>query len=166
MNANAKLFTTMLSPIGALTIVTDNEAICELGLPGDKLTPDGLGLRDERHPLLRQACTELHEYFAGNRRLFTLPLAPAGTPFQQAVWTAMRAIPYGETRSYGRLATVLGKPGATRAVGQACHRNPIAIIIPCHRVVAAHGAPGGFRAGLAIKQQLLDLEAASSNRAR
>ncbi|NMA46136.1 MAG: methylated-DNA--[protein]-cysteine S-methyltransferase [Lentisphaerae bacterium] len=164
MNTNTRLFTTIPSPIGTLTIVANNDAICELSLPGDEFDPDSLGLRDERHPLLRQAYTELHEYFAGKRRLFTLPLAPAGTPFQQAVWTAMRAIPYGETRSYGRLATVLGKPGATRAVGQACNRNPIAIIIPCHRVVAAHGAPGGFRAGLAIKQQLLDLEAANSNR--
>jgi methylated-DNA-[protein]-cysteine S-methyltransferase len=158
----SKTFTTLSSPIGLLSIVASNNAICELGLPGDDRAPDACGVRDDQQPLLRQACTELHEYFAGARRVFTLPLSPAGTPFQRAVWTAMRAIPYGETRSYGELAAAIGKSGAARAIGQACNRNPIAIIQPCHRVLAAHGAPGGFRAGLAIKQQLLALEAAGT----
>lgn len=158
---SAKVFTTMPSPIGTLTIVASNGAICALGLPGDDVAPDACGVRDDQHPLLRQACAELHEYFTGARRIFTLPIQPAGTPFQLAVWTAMRAIPYGETRSYGELAAAIGKPAAARAIGQACNRNPIAIIQPCHRVLAAHGAPGGFRAGLAIKRQLLALEAAS-----
>ncbi|MDD4537442.1 MAG: methylated-DNA--[protein]-cysteine S-methyltransferase [Lentisphaeria bacterium] len=158
-----KVFTTLASTIGTLRIVASNNAICELGLPGDDVAPDACGVRNDHHPLLRQACAELHEYFAGDRRVFTLPIQPAGTPFQQSVWIAMRAIPYGDTRSYGELAAAIGKPGAARAVGQACNRNPIAIIIPCHRVLAAHGAPGGFRAGLAIKRQLLELEAASAS---
>ncbi len=163
MSANA--FTTMPSPIGTLTIVASNRAICELSLPGDEIAAHTGGVRDDGHLLLRQAYAQLHEYFAGSRRVFTLPLSPAGTPFQLAVWAAMREIPYGETRSYGELATAVGKPGAARAVGQACNRNPIAIIQPCHRVLAAHGAPGGFRAGLASKRQLLALEAGTSRNA-
>ena len=114
---SAKVFTTMPSPIGTLTIVASNSAICALGLPGDDVAPDACGVRDDQHPLLRQACAELHEYFTGARRILTLPIQPAGTPFQLAVWTVMRAIPYGETRSYGELAAAIGKPAAARAVG-------------------------------------------------
>jgi len=110
-------------------------------------------------PLLAEAEEQLNEYFAGLRTEFDLPLRAAGTPFQQAVWAEMNKIPYGETRTYGQLAAALGKPGASRAVGGACHRNPIGIIQPCHRVVGTGGSLTGFAAGLEVKQLLLALEA-------
>ena len=102
---------------------------------------------------------QLDEYFARRRRFFHLPLAPQGTPFQLRVWKALQAIPYGTTITYGELARRLGNPRATRAVGAANGANPIAIIIPCHRVVAANG-PGGYAGGLDIKRHLLKLESA------
>ncbi len=102
------------------------------------------------------------EYFTGKRESFTLKLAPSGTAFQQSVWTALQRIPFGETRSYGQLATELGNPGASRAVGRANATNPIALIIPCHRVIGSDGAQTGFAFGEEIKRQLLALERASS----
>lgn len=110
-------------------------------------------------PLLAAACRQLHEYFAGQRQQFTLPLAPQGTKFQQTVWQALRTIPYGQTWSYGQLARQIGKPGASRAVGAANGRNPIPIIIPCHRVIGADGSLTGFGGGLPTKIALLQLEA-------
>lgn len=104
------------------------------------------------------ACQQLAEYLAGSRRSFDLPLAPSGTDFQRRVWSALAAIPYGQTRSYGELAGQLGQPGAQRAVGSANGRNPIAIVIPCHRVIASGGGLGGYSAGLARKQWLLEME--------
>jgi methylated-DNA-[protein]-cysteine S-methyltransferase len=117
-------------------------------------------VRDEQAlaPLRR----ELEEYFAGTRREFELELAPAGTPFQLEVWRALRAIPYGETASYGEIAATVGQPGAARAVGGANNRNPIAIVVPCHRVIGASGSLTGYGGGLPRKQQLLALEAGVS----
>jgi O-6-methylguanine DNA methyltransferase len=109
-------------------------------------------------PLLEQLRGELVEYFAGTLREFTVPLAIAGTPFQCKVWAALRAIPYGETCSYGELAASLGMPGAARAVGHANGQNRMAVIIPCHRVIAAGGALGGYGGGLERKRFLLELE--------
>ena len=97
------------------------------------------------------------EYFAGTRRTFSIPLAQRGTKFQLQVWAALRRIPYGDVRTYGEVARMVGRPGAMRAVGGACHANPIPVVIPCHRVVAAHG-PGGFGSGLETKRRLLSLE--------
>ena len=96
----------------------------------------------------------------GERRSFDLPLAPAGTPFQRAVWAELRRIPYGETRSYAQIAAGIGKPGAARAVGQANHRNPLPVFIPCHRVIGASGKLSGYGGGLELKQKLLELEGA------
>ena len=107
---------------------------------------------------LRSARLELEEYFAGGRREFSQALAPAGTAFQQRVWEALRAIPYGETISYRELARQVGNPLAVRAVGQANGRNPISIIVPCHRVIAADGSLGGYGGGLERKGWLLALE--------
>ena len=107
------------------------------------------------------ALAQLREYFAGERRSFQLSLAPAGTPFQQAVWSALRAIPYGETVSYGELALQLGRPGSARAVGLANGTNPLPIIVPCHRVIGADGSLTGFGGGLGIKRALLSLEGAA-----
>ena len=117
-----------------------------------------VGQAGDLPPVLRQAVEELREYFAGERREFTLPLAPAGTPFQQQVWAALREIPYGATCSYGRIAGRIGRPKACRAVGMANNRNPIAIVVPCHRVVGASGALVGYAAGLEVKEKLLALE--------
>jgi methylated-DNA-[protein]-cysteine S-methyltransferase len=118
---------------------------------------DSQWVRSERAltPLLRQ----LAEYFAGERREFELELAPSGSPFQLRVWRALRAIPYGQTASYGEIAAAVGRPGAARAVGGANNRNPIAIVVPCHRVIGANGTLTGYGGGLPRKQQLLALEA-------
>ncbi|MDR0840442.1 MAG: methylated-DNA--[protein]-cysteine S-methyltransferase [Christensenellaceae bacterium] len=109
-------------------------------------------------PLLQEACAQLQAYFSGARKVFDLPLAPRGTAFQRAVWDGLLRIPYGETVAYGQLAASLGRPNAARAVGGACGKNPIAIVIPCHRVVGANGALTGFGGGLAWKTRLLDVE--------
>ncbi len=120
-------------------------------------TPDPGWVRDER--ALAPTRRQLDEYFAGERREFELELAPTGTPFQLSVWRALCAIPYGETASYGEVAAAVGQPGAARAVGGANNRNPIAIVVPCHRVIGAAGTLFGYGGGLDRKQQLLALEA-------
>lgn len=114
---------------------------------------------DPAEILLRQAARELAEYFAGTRREFTFPVAPAGTPFQQAVWAALRTIPFGQTRTYGQIAAQIGRPTACRAVGMANNRNPVAIVVPCHRVVGSGGGLTGYAGGLGVKAFLLELEA-------
>jgi len=110
------------------------------------------------HPVLDRAEEQLTEYFAGARTSFELPLAPAGTPFQLAAWDELRRIPFASTRTYTQQAAAVGRPAAVRAIGAANGRNPISIIVPCHRVVAATGKLQGFAGGLGRKQALLDLE--------
>jgi methylated-DNA-[protein]-cysteine S-methyltransferase len=129
--------------------------------PGGR-TParDSNWVRDER--ALEPLRGQLEEYFAGERQEFDLDLAPGGTPFQMQVWRALREIPYGETASYGEIAAAVGQPGAARAVGGANNRNPIAIVIPCHRVIGSNGTLTGYGGGLPRKQQLLALEAGVS----
>ena len=146
---------TVETPLGRLTVVGDETAVEELRLPGG--TPDET-MPERRTPLLCRAEKELREYFRGERRDFDLPLAPAGTPFQQRVWQELCRIPYGCTVSYGEIARRIGLPKGPRAIGQANHRNPIPILIPCHRVIAAHGALGGYGGGLDIKIRLLKHE--------
>lgn len=116
----------------------------------------------EETPLLRQTADQLDEYFQGSRRVFDVPLSPQGTEFERTVWKALQAIPYGETRSYGDIARRIGRPSACRAVGQANNRNPVGIIIPCHRVIGADGKLTGYASGLTIKQYLLELEQGSA----
>lgn len=140
------------SPVGPLRITADERAVTRIGFGG---TP---GTGSAQTPPLRQAVRELEEYFAGMRRTFTVPVAPAGTEFQRAVWEALRQIPFGQTRSYKQIAEHIGRPSACRAVGMANNRNPIAIFIPCHRVVGANGALVGYAAGLDTKSRLLELE--------
>ena len=143
------------TPAGPLTVTAAGEAVTAVrfGVFGPACESV-----EELPLVLRQAVEELREYFAGTRRAFTLPLAPAGTPFQQEVWAALREIPYGETRTYGQIAARIGRPKACRAVGMANNRNPIGIVVPCHRVVGASGALVGYAAGLAVKESLLRLE--------
>jgi methylated-DNA-[protein]-cysteine S-methyltransferase len=109
-------------------------------------------------PLIREAAEQLRQYFAGERRSFDLPLNPTGTPFQKKIWQLLNTIPYGETRSYKQIAAAAGNEKATRAVGQANNRNPIGIVVPCHRVIGADGSLVGYAGRLDLKQMLLELE--------
>ena len=140
------------SPVGPLTLTGTEDALTRLSFGGGQA---GAG---SPSPALELAARELEEYFAGVRREFTVPLAPEGTAFQLAVWSALREIPYGATASYRDIAVRLGKPGGAVAVGQANSRNPIPIIIPCHRVIGAGGQLVGYTGGLEIKRFLLRLE--------
>jgi methylated-DNA-[protein]-cysteine S-methyltransferase len=152
--------TILPSPLGALTLVADDAALVAVLWPDDPPARVRLAVSAQRddHPVLGAAATQLHEYFAGRRTRFDLPLAPRGTDFQQAVWRALNAIPYGETRSYADIAAAIDRPTAMRAVGAANGRNPISIVTPCHRVIGRSGALTGFAGGLAAKQHLLALE--------
>jgi methylated-DNA-[protein]-cysteine S-methyltransferase len=148
------------SPIGVLTVATDGKAVTGLHIEGDRYftkVPVGWAHSDT-HPLLSQVKRELAEYFAGVRIEFGVPVGPEGTSFQLEVWQALQGIAAGQTLTYGELARQLGRPQAARAVGTAVGRNPICIIIPCHRVVAGDGSLGGYVAGLECKQELLVLE--------
>ena len=112
----------------------------------------------EATPLLRESCTQLDAYFEGRLRRFDLPLSPQGTQFQRRVWEELRRIGWGSTRSYGEVARAVGSPRGARAVGMACNRNPLLIVVPCHRVVGADGSLVGFGGGLELKRRLLELE--------
>lgn len=154
-------YSMFASPVGALTLVASDDALVailwENDAPGRVRLPALTEQRD--HPVLAETARQLTGYFAGERRSFDLPLAFRGTPFQQRVWAALLAIPFGETRSYADIARAIGAPTATRAVGAANGRNPISIVAPCHRVVGANGALTGFAGGLAAKRYLLTHEA-------
>ena len=146
---------TVETPLGTVVLVAGERAVEELRLPGT--APDET-VPERRTSLLCRAEKELQEYFRGERQVFDLPLAPAGTPFQQRVWQELCRIPYGRTASYGEIARRIGLPKGSRAVGQSNHHNPIPILIPCHRVIAAHGALGGYGGGLDFNIRLLKLE--------
>ncbi len=148
------------SPCGPLTLVAEDGALRGLYMTEQRHRPDEttFGEPDPGAEIFVHAETELKEYFAGRRRAFDVPLAFAGTPFQQRVWAELRKIPYGTTISYGELADRLGSPGASRAVGLANGKNPIGIIVPCHRVVGANGSLTGYGGGLERKRYLLDFE--------
>ena len=148
-----KFAAVMETPIGALTLVEEDGALAEVRF--GKRCDDG-EISDT--PLLQQAARELGEYFSGQRKAFTVPLAPKGTPFQQKCWQALLQIPYGQTRTYGQQAAMIGNPKACRAVGMGNNRNPLPIFIPCHRVVGANGALTGYAGGLNIKEKLLQIE--------
>ena len=153
---NSAFYTcTVDSPVGAITITEHDGAIVHIKIKSSlsKSTPET--------SLLGDACRQLDEYFARERRVFDLPLAPVGTPFRLRVWDALRKIPYGCRVSYCDVARMIGSPRACRAVGGANHANPIPIIIPCHRVIGASGALVGFGGGLDVKKYLLDLESDS-----
>ena len=152
-------YSVLDSPIGPLTIVERDGALVAILMDGHKRPPlaaDAWGRRVD--DALPEATRQLGEYFAGQRDAFDLPLAPTGTDFQRQVWGALAEIPYGETRSYGQIATAIGRPGAARAVGMANSRKPFSIVVPCHRVVGAGGSLTGYAGGAERKQFLLDLE--------
>lgn len=140
------------TPIGRLCIGEEDGALVRV----DWQAPASAMMMET--PLIRRCSAELAEYFAGKRQSFDLPLAPKGTPFQKSVWRALSEIPYGETRTYSEIAAAIGKPKAARAIGMANHKNPIAILIPCHRVIGKNQKSGGYSAGIEKKQWLLQLE--------
>lgn len=148
------------SPVGDLMLIASDAGLVAILWEDDDPARVRLAAREGRsdHPVLVQARAELTDYFAGARRRFTVPLDMRGTPFQQQVWAALVAIPFGETRSYGAIAKAIGRPSASRAVGAANGRNPVSIIAPCHRVVGATGALTGFAGGMAVKRWLLNFE--------
>ncbi|AVX30124.1 MULTISPECIES: methylated-DNA--[protein]-cysteine S-methyltransferase [unclassified Carboxydocella] len=159
----------MLSPIGPLVLVSTEKGLCRLVLPGEgqatllnwlnrKWTEEIVVERNLK--VHQQAIEQLGAYFAGELQQFDLPLDVSGSPFQLQVWQELQKIPYGETRTYQEIATNIGKPRAVRAVGQANNRNPIPVIIPCHRVIGKSGALVGYGGGLEVKLYLLGLEGA------
>lgn len=141
------------TPLGEITLVGGETALTHLYFPGE--SP---GLSGESNPLLEEASRQLFAYFQGELQEFSLALHPEGTPFQEKVWQALATIPYGDTWSYGKLAQVVDCPGGARAVGSANGKNPLPILIPCHRVVGGNATLGGYRGGLSAKITLLSLE--------
>lgn len=147
------------TPLGPLTALRNEEGLVGLWFDGQKHHPGTLDAPEvEADPLLMQIEQSLQGYFKGQVLPRDLPLDPQGTPFQRAVWQALLAIPAGQSRSYGELAAQLGKPGSARAVGAAVGRNPVTILIPCHRVLGANGSLTGYAGGLERKEALLRLE--------
>ncbi len=145
------------SPIGPLTVVLEEDALVRVAMCAPAaLAGEDIGPRDDGRAA--EAARQLAEYFAGERTAFDLPLRPVGTGFELAVWEQLTRIPYGETRSYGHVARAVGEPGGAQAVGAANGRNPLAIVVPCHRVIGADGSLVGFGGGLPRKRFLLDLE--------
>jgi methylated-DNA-[protein]-cysteine S-methyltransferase len=153
-----RVHTVIDSPVGPLTLVAVDGALDGCYMDAQRHRPTDAIFGDPDPEPFGLAAEQLGEYFAGDRQEFDLPLAVAGTSFQQRVWAALREIPYGETESYGELAARIGSPGASRAVGLANGRNPIGIIVPCHRVIGASGSLTGYGGGIERKRQLLDME--------
>jgi methylated-DNA-[protein]-cysteine S-methyltransferase len=145
---------TIPSPIGELSLYSDGSRLLRIGFP-EQVT-ELAERRDD--PILMACARQLKEYFDGTRRHFDLPLEPRGTEFQLRVWEALTQIPYGQTRSYRDIALAIGKPTAVRAVGAANGRNPLPIVVPCHRVIGSDGSLTGFAGGLEAKTRLLQLE--------
>jgi methylated-DNA-[protein]-cysteine S-methyltransferase len=153
-------YKTIDSPVGRLKLVASDKGLVAILWENDKPNRVRLGamIADQRHPILLVTERQLEQYFAGERKTFSVPLDMRGTSFQKNVWEALLAIPFGETRSYGQLAKQLGNARAMRAVGAANGRNPVSIIVPCHRVIGSSGKLIGFAGGLETKARLLSLE--------
>jgi methylated-DNA-[protein]-cysteine S-methyltransferase len=156
---NMHYYDTFESPHGQMLLVASDHGLCGVYFDGQKYFPESKkGKRDAGHAPLKQAKRELAEYFAGKRKCFEVALAPEGTAFQRAVWKAISKVGFGKTISYGELARRAGHPGSARAAGAATGRNPIGIIVPCHRIMGADGSLTGYAGGLARKRALLALE--------
>lgn len=153
-------FCTMPSPVGMLKLVADDHKLLAILWDNERLNRVKLGEMEEdlKHSILLETKKQLNEYFSNQRKSFNLPLKANGTPFQEAVWEVLTQIPYGITLSYKEVAERIHQPNAVRAVGAAIGRNPISIIIPCHRVIATNGALTGFAGGLERKKTLLAIE--------
>ena len=156
----AQFFKTVKSPVGRLKLVASDRGLVAILWEND--SPDRVPLgslkENKEHPVLLEAERQLNDYFAGKRKIFALQFDAQGTDFQKAVWQALATIPFGETRSYSDIARQIGRPKAVRAVGAANGRNPISIVVPCHRVIGSNGKLTGFAGGLETKATLLRLE--------
>ena len=148
------------SPLGRLRLTAGCDGLASIGFDGDRYAPpqDPAWVRGSAFPVLRRAAAQLRAYFALERNTFDLPLAPVGTPFQRTVWTVISTVRAGETISYAELARRSGHPGSARAAGAATGRNPLAIVVPCHRIVGSNGSLTGYAGGLDRKRALLALE--------
>jgi methylated-DNA-[protein]-cysteine S-methyltransferase len=151
-------FAELNSPLGKLTLESDGQALTRIRLPEEDWEPDPTVERIRKPELFAEAAAQLGAFFRGERREFDLPLNPGGTPFQRKVWDLLREIPCGHTITYGELARRSGNPKAHRAVGAANGRNPLPIIIPCHRVIGSNGKLTGYAGGLEAKKKLLEIE--------
>lgn len=154
-------FQTLDSPIGILRLVSNGTTLIKIEFEG-QYEDDEAAYAESSDDALAACSEQLSDYFALRRQRFDLPLAAQGTPFQQSVWRALAAIPYGELRSYRDIAQTIGKPAAVRAVGAANGRNPLPIVVPCHRVIGSNGSLTGFAGGLETKKMLLQLEGSLS----
>jgi methylated-DNA-[protein]-cysteine S-methyltransferase len=142
------------TPVGRLAVATDGSAVLSIMIANDRVS----GLSQAETPVAMQTINELEEYFAGKRKEFGIPIRMNGTAFQIRVWNELLKIPHGSVTTYGEIAARIGKPGAARAVGMACNRNPLLIVVPCHRVVGQDGSLTGYVAGTDKKRMLLELE--------
>ncbi|MCG7499675.1 methylated-DNA--[protein]-cysteine S-methyltransferase [Vibrio sp. Of7-15] len=148
-------FTYYQSPIGKMTIQASDSGLLGIWFETHTTRPDELGQQNDAHPILTMTVGQLQEYFNGERVTFSVPLAATGTPFQQKVWQALTTIPFGQTWSYQDLANAIDNPKAVRAVGLANGKNPISVIVPCHRVIGKNGKLTGYAGGVERKKQLL-----------
>ena len=155
------------SPIGRLRLVATDQGLSHLLFDqqvGEDLESDGDAVEADDHPVLAAATAQLAEYFAGRRQEFDIPLDLTGTEFQRAAWSALASVPFGETRSYRQQAEAIGRPKAVRAIGAANGKNPVPIVLPCHRIVGSDGSLTGYGGGLPIKEFLLNHEQAQSQK--
>ena len=158
-----KKYTRFTSPLGEVVVQANAQGITGVWFETHTTRPDDLGAHDDFDHILKDAVHQLHEYFDGKRTVFDLPISADGTEFQNKVWQALTTIPYGETWSYQDLADAIGSPKSVRAVGAANGKNPISVIVPCHRVIGKDGKLTGYAGGVARKKQLLILEGIKLN---
>lgn len=151
---------TMVTPIGALRLLAEDDALLGVYFPGRDGPSENAPRAGPEHPVLELARAQLAEYFTGSRTRFALPLRARGTAFQERVWAELAGIPYGQTRSYAQIAAEIGRPQAVRAVGAANGKNPLSIVVPCHRVIGSDGSLTGYGGGIANKAWLLEHERA------
>lgn len=153
-----KFYTTYTSPLGVMTLQANDDGMLGAWFETQTTQPESLGEYVEDHQILNSVIAQLDEYFSGQRKVFDIPLAANGTEFQKKVWQALTTIPYGQTWSYQDLANAIDNPKAVRAVGLANGKNPVSIVVPCHRVIGKNGKLTGYAGGVERKAQLLELE--------
>ena len=154
----ANLFTYYDSPLGTVTLQANEQGLLGVWFETYTTKPEDLGTQEDSFPVFQSVKEQLDRYFAGEAVQFDVPIAATGTPFQQSVWHALTTIPYGETWSYAQLADAIGNPKAVRAVGLANGKNPVSVIVPCHRVIGKNGKLTGYAGGIERKQRLLAIE--------
>ena len=154
----ANRFTYYDSPLGTVTLQANEQGLLGVWFETHTTKPEDLGTQEDSFPIFQPVKDQLDRYFAGEAVQFDVPIAAKGTPFQQSVWNALTTIPYGETWSYAQLADAIGNPKAVRAVGLANGKNPVSVIVPCHRVIGKNGKLTGYAGGIERKQRLLTIE--------